>query len=96
MSFWPSELLSRKSIEISSIKQIFIKEHKFSLNYRDDRSQSDIADRQFIQFHLELEGKMTLHESHDISEEIEDRILKKFKRAEVIIHQDPAELYGKE
>lgn len=49
----------------------------------------------FVQFHLELEGKMTLNESHSISEAIEDKIMEAFKRAEVIIHQDPAELYGK-
>lgn len=43
----------------------------------------------FIQFHLELDSQMTLEESHQVSEEIEKKILTLFEDAEVLIHQDP-------
>ena len=43
----------------------------------------------FVQFHLELDGKMTLMESHDIAEYLEQKIMEAFEGAEVIVHQDP-------
>jgi ferrous-iron efflux pump FieF len=47
----------------------------------------------FIQFHLELDDEMTLTRSHEISDEIEEMILKVFPQSEVIIHQDPKGFY---
>ncbi|MGV8998345.1 MAG: cation diffusion facilitator family transporter [Parvibaculaceae bacterium] len=44
----------------------------------------------FIQFHLELDGAMSLTQAHHISDEVEARIIEAFPDAEVIIHQDPA------
>jgi len=46
----------------------------------------------FIQLHLEMDGNMTLSESHDIADEVEANIQDAFPDAEVIIHQDPAGL----
>jgi ferrous-iron efflux pump FieF len=46
----------------------------------------------FIQFHLELDGDMTLAHAHEIGDEIEARVLDAFPGSEVIIHQDPAGL----
>lgn len=46
----------------------------------------------FIQFHMELDGKMTLSKAHRISDEVEARVIEAFPGAEVIIHQDPAGL----
>ncbi len=43
----------------------------------------------FIQFHLELDGNMSLKCAHNISIEIEQALLVKFPNAEIIIHQDP-------
>lgn len=43
----------------------------------------------FIQFHLELPGDISLHDAHEISDEIMYEIEKLFPSAEVIIHQDP-------
>jgi ferrous-iron efflux pump FieF len=42
----------------------------------------------FIQFHLELDGDMTLKDAHSISDEVEMKILKIFPNAEVLVHQD--------
>ncbi len=43
----------------------------------------------FIQFHLELDPAMTLRRAHDISDEVEEAILRAFPQADVIVHQDP-------
>ncbi len=45
--------------------------------------------RQFIQLHLELDGDLTLSQSHAIADEVEASILNEFPEAEVLIHQDP-------
>jgi ferrous-iron efflux pump FieF len=43
----------------------------------------------FIQLHIEMDGKMTLLDSHAIADEVEAQIQKAYPEAEVIIHQDP-------
>jgi ferrous-iron efflux pump FieF len=47
----------------------------------------------FIQLHLELDGGMPLREVHVIAEEVEAELVAAFPGAEVIIHQDPHEMY---
>ena len=44
----------------------------------------------FIQFHLELDGAITLTQAHRISEEVEREVMEAFPGSEVLIHQDPA------
>jgi ferrous-iron efflux pump FieF len=44
----------------------------------------------FIQLHIEMDGAMTLARAHEVSDEVEARILDAFPHAEIIIHQDPA------
>jgi ferrous-iron efflux pump FieF len=44
----------------------------------------------FIQFHLEMDGGMTLGHSHEVSDAVEREIMAAYPNAEVIIHQDPA------
>lgn len=44
----------------------------------------------FIQFHLEMDGGMSLQRSHEVSDAVEREILNAYPNAEVIIHQDPA------
>lgn len=46
----------------------------------------------FIEFHLELDGEMSLKKAHDITEELEALIYAAFPKAEVLIHQEPAGL----
>ena len=43
----------------------------------------------FIQFHLELDGALSLEQAHNIAVETSSRIRQEFTDAEVIIHQDP-------
>ncbi len=43
----------------------------------------------FIQFHLELDGNLSLNEAHSIADTTGLRVKAAFEDAEVIIHQDP-------
>lgn len=49
--------------------------------------------RMFIEIHLELDGNLTLSESHDISDKVEAKILAEFPQAQIIVHQDPYGLH---
>lgn len=65
------------------------------LDHPESRSMHELRTRSsgtqpFIQFHLELDPHISLLRAHEISDEIEHRILAAFPGAEVIIHQDPA------
>jgi ferrous-iron efflux pump FieF len=44
---------------------------------------------EFIQFHLELDGKLSLQKAHDIAEAVEEALHAHFPVAEVLIHTDP-------
>ena len=43
----------------------------------------------FIQLHLEMNGEITLHQAHIISDRVEDKLAAAYPNAEVIIHEDP-------
>jgi len=43
-----------------------------------------------IQFHLELDGQMSLHEANRIAHEVVRALTQEFPGADVLIHQDPA------
>lgn len=47
------------------------------------------GDKPFIQFHLEIDGNLSLLEAHIISDKIAAELMKYFPKAEIIIHQDP-------
>ena len=44
---------------------------------------------QFIQMHLDLDGRQSLSQAHAIGNDVEKNILRQFPRAEVLIHHDP-------
>lgn len=44
----------------------------------------------FIQFHLDLNGEISLAEAHEISEAVMYKVENAFPNAEVLIHEDPA------
>jgi ferrous-iron efflux pump FieF len=52
--------------------------------------------QRFIQFHLELDDNLPLHEAHGIGEKIEKELLTKLAPCEVFIHHDPVSTVGKE
>ena len=47
----------------------------------------------FIQAHLEIDGQVTLNEAHRIADRVEQDIRDAFPDVDVIIHQDPEQLY---
>lgn len=47
------------------------------------------GNKKFIQFHIELDGNMTLYEAHKISDAVMHDLESKFPGCEVMIHQDP-------
>ncbi len=49
------------------------------------------ANKPFIQFHLELDGHLSLYEAHEIADKIMLALLKTFPDAEITIHQDPVD-----
>ncbi len=44
----------------------------------------------FIQFHLELDGNMTLTNAHEVADRVEGAVRNAFPGSEVLSHQDPA------
>ena len=62
-----------------------------------DQELSDVRTRTsghrvFIEFHLELDGNLSLKKAHDVTEELEAVIYKDFPKSEVLIHPEPAGL----
>ena len=47
------------------------------------------GDRRHIQMHIELDGDLTLRESHVITDRVEVALYRAFPGADVILHQDP-------
>ena len=43
----------------------------------------------FIEFHLEIEGHLSVHQAHEITEKVESDLYQAFPDSEVIIHQEP-------
>jgi ferrous-iron efflux pump FieF len=73
--------------ERQRIKEIVLA-HPRVMDLHDLRTRSS-GPYAFIQIHLELDGAMSLLESHEIADEVEARIREAFPEAEVLIHQDP-------
>jgi ferrous-iron efflux pump FieF len=71
--------------------EALVKAHPQTHAIHDLRTRTS-GQRVFIEFHLELDGKLTLKEAHDVTEELEAVLYKEFPTAEVLIHQEPAGL----
>ena len=67
---------------------------QLALSHPDVKGIHDLRTRKagltnFIQFHLELDGHLSLMQAHAIADEVEAIIKEKWTDAEVIIHEDP-------
>ncbi|MEE8393080.1 MAG: cation diffusion facilitator family transporter [Rhodospirillales bacterium] len=58
------------------------------LDMHDMRTRSS-GTKMFIQLHLEMDGDMTLNESHEVTEDVMHEIERAFPNADIIIHEDP-------
>jgi ferrous-iron efflux pump FieF len=47
------------------------------------------GNRDFVQFHVWVDGKMTVAAAHDVMDEIEAKLLAEFPDVEMLIHPDP-------
>ena len=62
--------------------------HPEVLGFHDLRTR-DAGRNYVIQFHLELDPQMSLLHSHEIIEEVMEKVLDTFPDAEIIVHSDP-------
>lgn len=87
------DILMDKELPLSTRKDILalINRHPAAVDVHDLRTRST-GERIFIEFHLELDGAMSLKAAHDVTEEIERMIFAAYPASEVIIHQEPAGL----
>jgi ferrous-iron efflux pump FieF len=63
--------------------------HPAVISLHDLRTRSS-GTHTFIQFHLELDGNLTLLAAHAICDEVMEEVERAFPNAEVLIHEDPA------
>lgn len=47
------------------------------------------GNRDFVQFHVWVDGRMTVTEAHRVMDEIEDKLMVAFPGVEILIHPDP-------
>ena len=99
--FWSAARIGRQALDLLMDREFpepdrqriraIAMEHPEVQAVHDLRTRSS-GPQHFIQFHLELDGGITLAEAHRISDAVEAAIIAAFPGAEVIIHQDPAGL----
>lgn len=66
-----------------------VKESPFAKGIHDLRTR-DLGGTYMFEFHLELDGELSLYAAHDLTDLIEEDILAAYPNAQIIIHQDPA------
>ncbi|MCF6318242.1 MAG: cation diffusion facilitator family transporter [Proteobacteria bacterium] len=59
-----------------------------ALGYHDFRTRQSGKDK-FIQFHLELDDRLSLLKAHEIADGLEKKLMALIPDAEIIIHEDP-------
>ncbi len=66
-----------------------VRSSPFTKGIHDLRTR-DLGGTYMFEFHLELDGNLSLYDAHDLTDMIEDDILEAYPEAQIIIHQDPA------
>jgi ferrous-iron efflux pump FieF len=64
-------------------------EHPGAHDVHDLRTRAAGADV-FIELHLELEGRLSLAQAHEVTHQVENRIRRAYPGASILIHQEPA------
>jgi ferrous-iron efflux pump FieF len=62
--------------------------HPFVIEVHDLRTRQS-GQTKFIQFHMVLNGEISLIEAHKLSDQVHDSVNAAFPQAEIFIHQDP-------
>lgn len=76
------------SEEIRQNIKDLVMECPFSKGLHDLRTH-DLGGRYMFEFHLELDGELSLAAAHEMTELVEDSLIDAYPNAVVIIHQDP-------
>jgi len=86
-----ADILMDKELPRESREKIkaLVLAHEDVVSIHDLRTRST-GERIFIEFHLELDGDMSLSRAHDITEELEVVLYNAFPKAEIMMHQEPA------
>ena len=86
-----SDILMDKELPEEDRRRIaeIVTAHPHVESIHDLRTRST-GERIFIEFHLELDGGMSLNRAHDITEEIENLLYAQFPTSEILMHQEPA------
>ena len=71
-----------------NIKKIVLG-HDFAHGIHDLRTR-DLGGEYMFEFHLELDGALSLYQAHDYTDEVEKALLKAYPNAQIIVHEDPA------
>lgn len=66
-----------------------VRNSPFTKGIHDLRTR-DLGGTYMFEFHLELDGNLSLYDAHDLTDMVEDEILEAYPNAQIIIHQDPA------
>lgn len=96
---WGSYSITKESFDILMDKELppadrdkimaLVKAHKDVAAVHDLRTRNT-GERIFIEFHMEVDGGLTLNRAHAITEEVERSLYDAFPKSEVLIHQEPA------
>lgn len=73
--------------DLKDIEEL-VRSHEHVLDLHDLRTRQS-ANTKHIQFHLELDDDLTLRQTHDICDELEQALLDRFQDALITIHPEP-------
>ena len=84
------ELITDKELnpEIKNQVENIVAHSKGIRGMHDFRSRS-LGDIYYFEFHLEIDGNITLFEAHKLADKVEQKILQIYPNSQILIHQDP-------
>ncbi|WP_299296928.1 cation diffusion facilitator family transporter [uncultured Erythrobacter sp.] len=82
-------LMDREWPEEKRLKLVEVAARHPELDSLHDLRTRTSGTRDFVQFHVDLPGEMTVEESHEIIERVEDDLVAHFPDMELLIHIDP-------
>ena len=96
---WAAASVGRRSIDMLMDRELpsadrarivsIVQAHRDVHGLHDLRSRST-GNEQFIEFHMEIDGGLSVAEAHDITDAVEQALRAEYPRAEILIHQEPA------
>jgi ferrous-iron efflux pump FieF len=85
---WHALMDRRADPELIARIETIIANHPGVMGFHDMRSRT-AGSRIFVDFHIELDGTLTLNQAHAIGADLRRRILAAHPQTDVLIHKDP-------